>query len=158
MAIAIQLGTFIVLILLGLVVGRATESNHLRSLAHRESPLSGMLVTDLKTFPGGADPARGGAMVMGEAVIATDYLKSFLARLRNLFGGEMRSYETLMSRARREAMVRMLQQARGLGHNAVCNVRYGTADIAGVTGKRPAAMVESFVSGTAYSVSRGTVR
>ena len=82
-----------------------------------------MLVTDLKTCPGGADPQRGGELVQGQAVIATDYLKSFLATLRNIFGGEVKSYESLLQRARREAILRMMAEARRRGYNAVCNIR-----------------------------------
>ncbi len=63
---------------------------------------------------------------MGSVVIATDYFKVFAAGLRNLFGGEMKTYRTLMGRARREAIVRMLEQAQELGGDAggtFCGVR-----------------------------------
>ena len=67
----VELGVFLFLIFLGLVVGRARERSHFRSLEGREQRLQHMLVTDIKTFPGGADPGKGGALVMGQAVIAT---------------------------------------------------------------------------------------
>ena len=140
-----------VLLLVGLIVGRARERSHLRSLERRERDLADMLVTDIKTFPGGLDASRGAALVMGEAVIATDYLKTFLASLRKLVGGELHSYESLMTRARREAILRMLDDARRQGYNAVCNLRLDCADIGGMTGARGAAMVEVFATGTAYT-------
>ncbi|NQT85144.1 heavy metal-binding domain-containing protein [bacterium] len=148
----VQLGIFLFLIFLGLVVGRARERGHFRNLEDREQRLQHMLVTDIKSFPGGADPGKGGALVMGQAVIASDYLKSFLAGLRKLIGGELRSYETLMERARREAILRMLEQADDQGFNAVCNLRMGTADIGGMSGSKGAAMVEAFATGTAYRI------
>lgn len=137
-------------LLLAWLVGRAAERLHFRRLARRERELGHMLVTNIKTFPGGCDARGQGRLVMGEAVIATDYFKSFLARLRKLFGGELRSYQSLMTRARREAIVRMLGEARDLGYDAVCNLRLNSADIGGMTGRRGAVMVECFATGTAY--------
>jgi len=145
-----QLAAAAVLLLLGFLVGRAAEWRHLKRLAAGESRLTHMLVTDIKSFPGGADPALTPVMVTGGAVIATDYFKSFLARLRKIIGGELRSYESLMTRARREAVLRMLEEAHTMGFDAVCNLRLNNADIGGMTGKRGAAMVEAFASGTAY--------
>ena len=144
----------VMLILVGLLAGGAAERRHLRSLARREKSLSHMLVTNLKTFPGSADGAKNAAFVMGEVVIATDYLKTFLSALRKIVGGELRSYETLMTRARREALLRLLEDARASGYNAVCNVRYYSTDIGGGTRRKGAAMVEMFATGTAYSISK----
>ena len=142
----------LLLIQLGWIAGRTAEWRHLRRLDAREKRLSSMIVTDLKTFPLGADPGMRSALVGGEVVIATDYLKSFLAKIRCILGGELKSYESLMSRASREAILRMLEQAHMQGYNAVCNVRLDFADIGGMTGRRGAAMVEAFASGTAYRV------
>ena len=146
---------FLFLLLLGWIAGRTAERLHLSSLARREDQLRHILVTDIKTFPGGAEPSRQAALVMGTAVIASDYLKTFLASLRKIVGGEMHSYQSLMSRARREAILRMLEEAHGLGYNAVCNLRLGSADIGGMTGKKGAAMVEVFATGTAYVTMAG---
>ncbi|NQT53906.1 heavy metal-binding domain-containing protein [bacterium] len=141
----------IALLILAWITGSTTEKRHFRRLAARERALKSMLVTDIKTFPGGAIPQQQAALVTGGAVIASDYLKSFFAHIRKIFGGELRSYLSLMERARREAILRMLEQAHRLGYNAVCNVRLNSADIGGMTGKKGAAMVECFASGTAYS-------
>ena len=85
------------------------------------------------------------------AVIAADYLKTFIAGIKKIFGGELRSYHRLMFRAREEAMVRMMEEARSLGYDAVCNVRIDSADIGGSNkGKPRAAMCAVLVSGTAY--------
>ena len=141
------------LLLLAWFTGRYAERRHYRSLKRREQEMADILVTDLKTFPGGVDPSRGGELVQGQAVIATDYLKTFLATLRNIFGGEVKSYESLLQRARREAILRMMTQARGRGYNAVCNIRLTMSDIGGMTGTKGAAMVEVLAWGTAYSIA-----
>ena len=120
----------VILLILGLVVGSSVEASHLRRLAVSERALSHIMVSDLKRLPANWD-ASGGVLVVGETVIATDYFKVFVASLRNLFGGRIRSYETLVERARREAMVRMLQQAQAAGANVVWSVRIETATIQG---------------------------
>jgi len=86
--------------------------------------------------------------------IASDAMKNWLARWRKLFGGEIRSYETLQRRARREACLRVVEQARAAGYNAVCNLRLDGVDVAGAAtspqaGKQ-AAIVSVIASGTAY--------
>lgn len=146
----IQLAVFAVLIIVGFSMGGARERRHKQELTRREQALAHMLLTDLKSFPGGADPARGAAVMLGEAVIATDYMKTFLSGLRNIFGGEMRSYEMLMSRARREAVTRMMERAHGLGYDAVCNLRLDTVAIGAGTKRGGAPMVEIMATGTAY--------
>lgn len=139
------------LLILGFLVGGMRERSHLKSLDRREQQLNYILVTDLKSFPGG-DNAREGAMVTGNAVIATDYFKNFLAGFRRIFGGEVGSYLSLMRRARREALIRLKVAAKSGGHNAVCNVRFETADIGGMSSSnKAAAMVEVLAYGTAYT-------
>ena len=147
-----ELVVIAILLLVGWTVGTARERAHFRSLEERERHLGHILVTDIKTFPPAAEPAPCPTLVMGQAVIASDYLKSFVANLRRIVGGELRSYETLMTRARREAIVRMMEKAHAGGYNAVCNVRLTTADIGGMSGARGAVMVEAFVAGTAYRI------
>ncbi len=137
------------LIGLGFLVGRWREQSHLKSLAKREEALRHIVVTDLKTV---ADPetASSGCLVMGEAVIATDYFKSIATQLRNLIGGEMKSMQSLVDRARREAMVRMLEQADRAGATEVHTVRLETSNIRSATPKKKAAIsVEMLAFGTA---------
>jgi uncharacterized protein YbjQ (UPF0145 family) len=118
--------------------------------------MSGMLVTNLKNFPGSQPGQSPPCMLIGETVIATDYFKSFLAKLRNIFGGEVKSYQTLLVRARRESLLRILVQAQEQGYNAVCNVRYENADVGGNSRmKKGSAMVCILASGTAYHALTG---
>ena len=68
-------------------------------------------------------------MVQGNVVISIDYFKRFLAGLRMIFGGRIRAYESLVDRARREALLRMRRAARDMGAAYVFNVRMETASI-----------------------------
>jgi uncharacterized protein YbjQ (UPF0145 family) len=144
----------LVLIPLGFICGRFSEKRHLRSLEEREGETSDFLVTDLKTFPMIADLSKTPEMLIGEVTIATDYFKTFAGSLKNFFGGEMRGFESLKTRARREAVLRILEQARAKGFNAVCNLRLETADIGGSTlSKKSAITVSILASATAYSAA-----
>jgi uncharacterized protein YbjQ (UPF0145 family) len=147
----------VVLIGIGLTVGRLVERRHLKRIAIRRAALSHMLISDLRTFPGHTDsavPEPVPQLIMAEAVIAADYLKSFLAALRKIIGGELRSYQSLMYRAREEALLRVMEKAQSLGYDAVCNVRLETADIAGAAvhggRKQKAAFCSVICSATAY--------
>jgi len=141
------------LTVLALFSGRVVEFRHFRSLRRRERRLSYMLATDIKRFPGGAETARGGQMIVAEVVIATDYFKSILAGLRKILGGELRSYRSLMVRARREALIRMMEKAEDKGYNALCNIRIEFSHIGGAI-RGPMVMVAIIVSGTAYLMSK----
>lgn len=134
-------------VLVCFLVGKGIELHHFKKLAERERYFSDIIVTNLKTIPCQYAKAQP-FLVMGSAVIATDYFKVIAAGLRTLFGGEMKSYVTLMERARREAVLRMLEQARKQGASAVWNIRYETSTTHGHHRKKPGG-VEILVYGTA---------
>jgi uncharacterized protein YbjQ (UPF0145 family) len=149
-----ELGIFVILLMLGLFAGGYAERRHLRHLAGREATNEGFLLSQLRSFPnavvGGAPPM----LVTAEAVIASDYLKSFLSGMRKIFGGEMLSYHSLAVRARREVMQRLIEQARERGYNALCNVRFESADVGGNSKRRNRMpMVAVLGSATAYHCS-----
>jgi uncharacterized protein YbjQ (UPF0145 family) len=144
----IQLILVVMLLLLGFSMGGWHERAHLRSLARREQELADIQVRNVKVVPD-ADAVSETGLVMGEAVIATDYFKSFAAGLRNIVGGEVRTFEKLMGRARREATVRMLEKARAMGASEVWNVRLETSNIRSAGGRSKAVSVEVLAFGTA---------
>ena len=76
-----------------------------------------------------SEPVYDQALVIGSVVVSVDYFKRFVAALRNIFGGRVTPYETLLDRARREAMLRMKAQAQALGAEMVFNIKYETASI-----------------------------
>ena len=142
-------------LLLWWAIGRSQERRHLADLAAREAALRGVLVTTLKGFPGAGEGCPPPELVCGETAIASDGFKTWVFGLRNLFGGESRSFTRLFDRARREAVAKMAEAARARGFDAVCNVRFATADIGGNAsgngGKNKALpMAVCTVSGTAY--------
>ena len=130
-------------------IGRFTERRHLRNLDQREQLIKDVTVNNLKHV---RDPVSvmGGRMVTGQVVIATDYWKSFATKIRNIIGGEMKSAQMLMIRGRREALLRLIENARLMGAVEVCNVRYQFSNIGMMRGRKGGAMqVEIFAYGTA---------
>ena len=154
--LAFYIGLPLVLLAVQWLIGGAIERRHLRQLANRERMLDGFLVTSLKKPPTGAAPSsRPPMLVTGEAVISSDYFKNWLFGFIAFFGGESKTFTHLFERARREATLRMIDQARLAGYNAICNVRYESADIAGNAAtsggrKKTLKMAACTVSGTAY--------
>ena len=70
-----------------------------------------------------AELEDGGVLVSGSVVVAIDYFKRFIASLKMLIGGRLGSYESLVERARREAIVRMQKHAQSMGATAIYNAR-----------------------------------
>lgn len=147
-ALVINLGIPLTLFLLGWFIGGRRERAHLRDLARREAANADIVRTDLRAYAP-ADAAAGAGLVVTEVVIGADYCKAFLAGLRKLVGGNMRSYETLLERARREAIMRLVEQARSQRFNALCCVRVETSSV----GKGIMPMVAVLASATAYRTS-----
>jgi len=153
--ILIALAFTAVLLTVGFVAGTIAEKRHFSSLDKREAVNRAMLQTQSKLF---LDPKPGGkapTMLHSETVVSSDYFKTFLAGFRKLFGGEMKSYNTLMERGRRETLAKLIEQARAMGYNAVCNVRLEPADIAGgVTNpKNKMVMICVIATATAYDTN-----
>jgi uncharacterized protein YbjQ (UPF0145 family) len=67
---------------------------------------------------------------MGSTVRARHLGTDILATLKNLVGGELKSYSILLTQARKEAMERMVANAEEMGADAVVNFRYETSTIA----------------------------
>ena len=96
MELVLGIGIPVFFLALGWFVGRYREQSHFRDLDTRESACCDMLVTQIRTFPLSVPSEVPPKMIAAEAIIATDYLKTFLANLRNLVGGELRSYQTML--------------------------------------------------------------
>lgn len=113
---------------LGYVFGRAAESRHYRSIIAREKEQLQLPATTLKTVVRGGPVARS-ELVTGSVVISVDYFKKAASALRSLVGGSVRSYETLLDRAKREAVLRLKESCPGA--DEIINLRLETLPLAG---------------------------
>ena len=135
-----------ILVSLGYFFGRRAEIKHYKNLVEREATMNKLPAMASRIPPG--DGEYDQYLVSGSVVIANDYFKSFVAGLRNIFGGKVRTYETLLDRARREAVLRMKEKAQALGAEAVFNVKYEASNISGQY-KKAMPVIEVHAYGTA---------
>ena len=119
---------FVIFLTLGYVFGQLAEKKHYKSIREREGELRKIIAVNSR-FPPHDGVQRAGLLVSGSVVISVDYFKRFLAGLRSLLGGRITSYETLLDRARREAILRMKAEARQLGADMVFNMKLETSSI-----------------------------
>jgi uncharacterized protein YbjQ (UPF0145 family) len=140
---------FLVLLLLGFVFGKLAEKRHFRSLERREKLTANLPAVNMKVLPVGLGEIRT-RLVSGNVVISIDYYKKVLSWFRSIFGGQLRSYETLLERARREAILRMKGACKMAGGKVIVNVRIETASINRYSQNRSSVgSVEVFAYGTA---------
>ncbi len=141
--------TFLVLMLLGYGFGTWAEKRHYKSIEEREAKYQKLPTIGLKH----PLPQKGRVvktqLALGNVVISVDYFKRFLASLRNIFGGRVSSYETLIDRARREATLRMKESCPDA--TQIINVRLETASISKDTNKGSIGSIEVFAYGTAIT-------
>jgi uncharacterized protein YbjQ (UPF0145 family) len=138
------------LILLGWVVGSYLERKHFKSIRQRERTTRTTPVVNLSKIESDKEILKS-HLVTGSAVISVDYFKRFLAALRNIFGGRVAAYESLVDRARREAILRM--KAKCPAADIIINLRIETSSISKATkngsGQRAVGCVEAVAYGTA---------
>lgn len=137
----------LLLLLAGYGAGRLAERRHYRSIRRREEELSDLIIVIGKTLPDSV-PASDTQLVMGNVVVSVDYFKRFVAQLRMIFGGRVHTYESLIDRGRREALLRMQKQARALGAATIFNARFETSSISKGS-KNSIGSVEVLAYGTA---------
>jgi uncharacterized protein YbjQ (UPF0145 family) len=118
------------LFLLGFFAGRWNERRHYASIRRREKELAGVLVFSNRFPPHGAGRVDT-RLVAGSAVISDDYFKNVVAGLYSFFGGRVRTYESLVDRARRESVLRMKAEALAHGASMIINVKFQTFAIGG---------------------------
>ena len=144
--------TFLIMLGLGLAVGGSRNRKHLQRLDVEENEYRDLTTTTGIVVPGTSslDQAR---LVTGCTVISVDYFKRLMAILLSITGGRILTYESLMERGRREALLRMKRDARKEGVDAIINVRIETTRIANGRGDQQLAGIEVLAYGT--GVQRG---
>ena len=68
-------------------------------------------------------------LVRGNTIRARHLGRDLSAFLKNIVGGEIRDYTKMMAESREQALDRMIEEAEGLGANAIINVRFTTSMI-----------------------------
>lgn len=137
-----KIGITLILFFIGWGFGRYIERKHLTELETAEKKLSHIRI-DTNKFQ---TSTQQGQLISSNVVISHDYFKYIISQIQNFFGGRLTTYETVVDRARREAIVRLKQQAENVGSNHIMGLRLSTTEM-GMQG----GMVEVFAYGTAIS-------
>ncbi len=142
-------GMPILILMIAYFIGTYLESRHFKSIREREDDARDFPVVSFDTMPDDWKPGRSD-LVIGSVVVSLDYFKRVIAGLKGLVGGRIKTYEPLLDRARREAILRMIDDARSQGYDAIFNVRLETSRLANAArdGKGTAG-VEMLAYGTA---------
>ncbi len=135
---------FIALLVFGFI-GVLAERAHYKSIRRREQEGHRIPMTPTRTVEIDRIVAES-RLVAASVVVSLDYFKRFLASLRNLFGGRVRAYESLLDRARREAILRMQDECPDA--DMILNFRMETSSIANTRGKQGAGGVGVLAYGT----------
>jgi uncharacterized protein YbjQ (UPF0145 family) len=143
----------LLLLMTAYFVGTLIERNHFRRIREREAEYQSMPVVTFDTMPD--DWIAGeSTMVTGSIVVSLDYFKRVIAGLRGIVGGRVKTYEPLLDRARREAVLRMIEDARAQGFDGIYNVRLETSRLANSRGDgQGIAGVEMLAYGTAVKMA-----
>lgn len=98
-------------------------------------------------------PIRSANLVSSSVVLGCDHFKSFVASLKGLFGGNISVYESVMDRGRREAILRIREQALRQRANILVNVKIETVMLSPLgTSEHPQVCVTAY--GTAISYEK----
>jgi uncharacterized protein YbjQ (UPF0145 family) len=150
----LRFGLPLLLLVVVYFIGSIIERRHFNSIAARERALDGYPVTTFEAIPDAWRVGRS-SLVSGNVVVSLDYFKRVVAGIRALFGGRIRTYEPLLDRARREALLRMTEAARQQGFDAVINVRVETSRLANARGNgEGTAGIEILAFGTGLVLER----
>ncbi|GHU11131.1 metal-binding protein [Betaproteobacteria bacterium] len=150
----IALGFVVILLIVGFVFGSIGQSRHYRSIKTREFRLRHILLFNEK-MPPTQYAGQEFALVSGSVIMGSDYFRQMIAGLKGIFGGRLTSFETMLDRGRREAILRMKEEAERMGANAIFNVRLETSTLSfsqqgNREGKGGLACAELMAYGTAW--------
>ena len=145
---------FLVLLAVGYGCGSLAERRHYTSITRREAEQLDFQSMTIEPRLN-AEQVQESFLVQGSAVISIDYFKRLLAILRNIFGGRVKAYESLVDRARREATLRLKEQALARGADMVINLRLETSAIGNSANrKKQVGSVEAIAYGTAITLQK----
>jgi len=100
---------FLVL-LLAYVTGKIAEKRHYKRIHAREERWVGIPAISGKHIPD-LQSVVSAELVVGSVVVSVDHFKRFLSNFRKFFGGELKSYSSVIDRGRREAILRMKESS-----------------------------------------------
>jgi len=147
----VSIGIPVLLIIVGKVLGSNIERRHYESIAAREAHFRDQPAFSTK-HSNTSRPVRSASLATGSVVVSVDHFKRFVSGFRMIFGGEVRSYSSLIDRGRREAVLRM-KESQPNAH-AYLNTRLETSTISSTSGNEGIGTIEVLAYGTAVHYDR----
>lgn len=86
-----------------------------------------MLLLNIEYIPDKKIRALG--IAKGSVVQSKNFGKDFMAGMKTLVGGEIESYTEMLNEARQIATKRMVDNAEGMGADAIIGVRYASSSV-----------------------------
>ncbi len=141
---------FIVILITTYSIGSAIEKKHYKEIKQREIRLIKKTVINYgsKKF-NPRNPVKKAELVTGEVVISGDYFKNFVAGIKNLFGGRLTTFESILDRGRREAILRMREKAKNA--NIIVNTRIESVMLNDISRKQSIPQCAIIAYGTAVT-------
>ena len=116
----------IALLVICYFTGSTREKRHYKSIREREVKLYKQPHINFSKNVNISQPVKNAQLVSASVVIGCDYFKVFLASLRNIFGGNVSAYESVLDRGRREAILRIRESAYRMRADLVMNIKIET--------------------------------
>lgn len=130
-------------------IGKYIKEKHYTDIQTREQRFQNLPSVTGQRFIE-ADQVEQSWLVYGTVVVSGDNFMSMLAGLVKFFGGRIRSYESLLDRARREAVLRMKERAAEKRADMILNTRFENSKLDSMTASQKSnGMFEVLVYGTA---------
>lgn len=143
----------IILLIVGYFYGNKEQKQHYENILKREKLLKHIVIVPSKRPPADFTEPH---LVKGNVVISSNYFTRLLAWFSNFMGGQVNSYEVLLDRARREAILRLKEEAARKGSNIVFCFRFETSTLNDIHNPQEAqkGIVEVLAYGTAGKIKQ----
>lgn len=86
-----------------------------------------MIILTIDSIPGKDIEALG--LVKGSTVQSKNMFKDMGQGFKSMVGGELKSYTKMMNESREIATQRMIEEAQGMGADAIIGVRFATSSV-----------------------------
>lgn len=145
--------TILIVLSFTYITGCIIEKNHYKKIKQREIALFKQPHINFSAKNWKIDKkVKKVELVTGEVVISGDYFKNFVASLKNIFGGRLTSFESVLDRGRREAILRMREKAKYA--NFIINTRIESVMLNNVYSKESVPQCAIIAYGTAITYEK----
>ncbi len=86
-----------------------------------------MILVNTATIEGRSMKTLG--LVQGSTIQSKNMFKDMGSGFKSMVGGELKAYTKMMDQAREVAINRMIEQAEGMGADAIVSVRFNSASV-----------------------------